>query len=142
MAILATPHLTPARGLIQNYLDRSRRVRTHFVCGDNPERGRFAATGYRLLANFNALSLVLFKPYTGRTHQLRVHAKSELFPIVGDPIYYREDPRETSLMLHAWKLQIRLPHEDAPRTFMAPVPDRFYRCLALHKREKFADTKE
>jgi len=32
-------------------------------------------------------TLLLFRPYTGRTHQLRVAAKSVGLPLMGDPIY-------------------------------------------------------
>ena len=32
-------------------------------------------------------TLILFRPYTGRTHQLRVTAKSVGLPLAGDPIY-------------------------------------------------------
>ncbi|NIZ47574.1 RluA family pseudouridine synthase [Entomospira nematocerorum] len=132
LAILDTPHITPPRGLIKNYIDRSRRVRTHFVCGEDPSRGRLAATGYRLLHNTELYSLVLFKPYTGRTHQLRVHAKNLLAPIVGDPIY-NTNHKQSTLMLHAWKLQIVLPGQSEPSIFMAPAPDRFYQCLNIKK---------
>jgi 23S rRNA pseudouridine1911/1915/1917 synthase len=142
MAILQTPNVTPARGLIDNYIDRSRRIRTHFVCGDNPDRGRRAITGYRLLLQANNKSLVLFKPYTGRTHQLRVHAKSELAAIEGDPIYHTGEVAEKALMLHAWKLQITLPNEEIPRIFMARVPKRFYDSLILSKPLASADKRE
>jgi tRNA pseudouridine32 synthase/23S rRNA pseudouridine746 synthase len=34
-----------------------------------------------------ALTLILFRPYTGKTHQLRVAAKSMGLPLLGDPVY-------------------------------------------------------
>ncbi|NIZ39907.1 RluA family pseudouridine synthase [Entomospira entomophila] len=132
LAVLDTPEVTPARGLIKNYIDRSRRIRTLFVCGEDSSRGRFAATGYRLLHRSDKYSLVLFKPYTGRTHQLRVHAKNMLAPIVGDPLY-NPHRHPSELMLHAWKLQITLPGNNEPSTFMAPAPERFYQCLNIKK---------
>lgn len=35
----------------------------------------------------DALTLLLFRPFTGKTHQLRVAAKSMGMPLLGDPIY-------------------------------------------------------
>ncbi|HRY56069.1 MAG TPA: hypothetical protein P5142_15710, partial [Spirochaetia bacterium] len=52
-------------------------------------------------------------------------------PILGDPIYGKRDPRfpEASLMLHARRLRITLPGEAEPRTFSAPLPERFKALL-------------
>jgi 23S rRNA pseudouridine1911/1915/1917 synthase len=70
-------------------------------------------------------SLLLVKPVTGRTHQIRVHLAYAHFPIVGDPVYGRRG--DTSGLgrqfLHAWRLTVRLPHA-GERTFTAPLaPD-------------------
>ena len=71
------------------------------------------------------MSLLLVKPVTGRTHQIRVHLAYAHFPIVGDPVYGRRG--DTSGLgrqfLHAWRLTVRLPHA-GERTFTAPLaPD-------------------
>ena len=70
---------------------------------------------------------MLLAPRTGRTHQLRVHMRHAGAPILGDPLYGRSDARfpDATLMLHARILRIRLPGEVKPRTFTAPVPERF-----------------
>ena len=49
--------------------------------------GRSAITDYRVLRNFSKWTLVEFNLQTGRTHQIRVHAKSIGHPIVGDGEY-------------------------------------------------------
>jgi tRNA pseudouridine32 synthase/23S rRNA pseudouridine746 synthase len=49
---------------------------------DNPSLTRFISKGLG-----NGLRLYLLKPFTGRTHQLRVVMKSISVPILGDPIY-------------------------------------------------------
>jgi 23S rRNA pseudouridine1911/1915/1917 synthase len=48
-------------------------------------------------------------------------------PIVGDRLYgWKTRGRGTwTLMLHAHRLKIALPGEQQPRTFEAPLPDRF-----------------
>ena len=65
------------------------------------ELGKRAVTRYRVLERKNGLSRVAFDPFTGRTHQLRVHAshiKGLNCPIVGDRLYGKAGNR---LMLHA-----------------------------------------
>jgi tRNA pseudouridine32 synthase/23S rRNA pseudouridine746 synthase len=49
---------------------------------ENPSMTRFISKGLG-----NGLRLYLLKPYTGRTHQLRVAMKSISVPILGDPVY-------------------------------------------------------
>ncbi len=49
--------------------------------------GKPSVTGWRALETGDARSLVEFRPATGRTHQLRIHAAHALAPIVGDPVY-------------------------------------------------------
>lgn len=66
-------------------------------------------------------SLLLLKPRTGRTHQLRVHLAYLGHPIVGDRIYSKTPG---DLMLHATKLEITIPNGDR-RIFTSPLPDRF-----------------
>lgn len=131
LAILNTTNIAPLRGIIRNYIDRSKRTRTLFVSGDDSSRGKLAVTGYRVLYSNSNYSLILFKPHTGRTHQLRVHAKNHLAPIVGDTQYNPSYQQKYSLMLHAWKLQITLPNQKEPTIFTSPAPTRFYKCLSL-----------
>jgi tRNA pseudouridine32 synthase/23S rRNA pseudouridine746 synthase len=66
--------------------------------------------------------LVLFRPETGRTHQLRVHAALGLdLPIAGDPIYGQG---AGPLLLHA--LGLRVPREPKPPIdARAPLPAAF-----------------
>jgi len=93
--------------------------------------GKTAITNYRILRHYSGYTFVLLQPETGRTHQLRVHMAHLGCPIVGDPIYSRRDPRlpEFGLLLHAYRLAIRLPDEEAPRTFTARLPRSFREAL-------------
>lgn len=75
---------------------------------------------------------------TGRTHQIRVHLAFIRHPILGDAVYgggrsmaHAREIGVTRQMLHAAELAIRLPSEEAPRTFRAPVPDDMQ--LAMHR---------
>lgn len=84
-------------------------------------KGKPAVTHWRKLASRNGLTLVEFRPETGRTHQIRVHALLGLgHPLLGDPVYGtgKGAPRT---MLHAASLAI--PREGkAPIIATAPLP--------------------
>ena len=101
------------------------------------EAGKSAATRWRRLGAAEGQSLVEFRPTTGRTHQIRVHAARGLgAAIVGDPVYSLPDDAElggmtlpdSGMLLHA--LRIGVPREPkAAIDVTAPVPDRFGRWL-------------
>jgi 23S rRNA pseudouridine1911/1915/1917 synthase len=113
-----------AAGRIETCIARDRRDRKRFAVAD---RGKIALTYYKVLKTWRHHSLLLLRPRTGRTHQLRVHLRWLGNPITGDPLYGCADalfPRAT-LMLHARKLCLTLPDEAAPRTFVSPLPERF-----------------
>ena len=72
-----------------------------------------AITEFKVLQKFNDYSLIEFRPLTGRTHQLRVHAKTMGYPIVCDPIYSGKravcPPELGRMFLHANKLSFTSP---------------------------------
>lgn len=49
--------------------------------------GAEAITDWRVLGRGGPLTWIEFRPRTGRTHQIRVHAASLGCPVLGDPIY-------------------------------------------------------
>ncbi len=93
--------------------------------------GKSSITEYRVLKRFTGYSFLALHPMTGRTHQLRVHMQHVRCPILGDPVYSRADRAfpEVGLMLHAYRLTIRLPGSGNQHTFTAPLPERFRRVL-------------
>jgi len=87
------------------------------------DRGKPARTRWRVLDRRGAHELVEFRPATGRTHQIRVHAVHLGHPIVGDPVY----GRGAGLLLHARALSLPYRDDAAPVAVTAPLPTRFER---------------
>ena len=69
-----------------------------------------AETRYRVLAAGGGLTLVLARPVTGRTHQLRVHFSHIGHPILGDDVYGEVSPLIGRHALHALSLTLPLPY--------------------------------
>jgi len=99
------------------------------------ERGRPAVTRWRVRAVAGPIALLELELITGRTHQIRVHAKHAGHPLVGDPVYGEERhhalrgaarralasfPRPA---LHAWKIAFPHPRDGRSVACVAPLPD-------------------
>lgn len=94
------------------------------------EKGRRAVTHYFVKERFIDYTLVEFVLETGRTHQIRVHAKSINHPVVGDVVYGKKDDFGLNgQLLHAYKLTLTHPRTGEEMTFYAPLPDYFENVL-------------
>lgn len=71
-------------GIIEATLGRSKSDRKKFAVS---AIGKSAITEYKVLEEFEYLSLVRLKLRTGRTHQIRVHLHHIGHPVFGDPTY-------------------------------------------------------
>lgn len=67
-------------------------------------KGKEAITDYEVLEDFRIFSWVQFQIHTGRTHQVRVHAKHIGHPIVCDQLYGDGKPILLSTLKHKFKL--------------------------------------
>ena len=85
-------------------------------------KGKSAQTRWRKLGVRDGKTLVEFRPLTGRTHQLRVHAREGLgVGIVGDRVYGYPGG---DMLLHASRLVV--PRGSKPLIDVtAPLPERF-----------------
>ena len=118
-------------GCIDKRIVRSRRDRKTFTVSDR--EGRASLTHYKVVRSWGNYSLLLLWPKTGRTHQLRVHLKYLGYPVIGDCLYGRADARfsKATLMLHAKRLSLVLPAEEAPKTFSTPFPERITEIIRI-----------
>jgi tRNA pseudouridine32 synthase/23S rRNA pseudouridine746 synthase len=86
-------------------------------------KGKPSVTHWRVMAERGGRALVEFRPETGRTLQIRVHAASGIgVPLLGDPVY--GDGGGPRTMLHASALEV--PREGKPPIVgHAPLPADF-----------------
>lgn len=120
---------------------------------DNPtvrdvvDGGKPAKTLFRRVVSFDFAELVEAKLFTGRTHQIRVHAKYIGHPVFGDPDYggresrisgidpkYRQDAKKAleianRQLLHAYKLSFTHPIDGKFLEFFAPLPNDFLETI-------------
>lgn len=121
----------PLFGAVKNFLIRDPKNRKRFTWTEEPGKGKFSHTVYRVTAVYGNYSLVVLKLKTGRTHQIRVHMKSLGCPILGDDLYGKPDSEfpGAKLMLCSRLLGIRLPGKEEFSRFKIPVPVRFKKVI-------------
>ncbi|MBU3077970.1 RluA family pseudouridine synthase [Sphingomonas quercus] len=99
------------------------------------KEGSAARTRYRVIERAgNRAAWVELQPYTGRTHQLRVHMAAIGHPIVGDGKYGGPDAFLTggiSRKMHLHARRLRVDHPDGDRIdIKADLPGHFAESLA------------
>lgn len=114
----------PSHGRIElplapDWLDRTRQV-------VDIKSGKPALTEYEFTDVSEGRTRVKFCPHTGRTHQLRVHAASEMgldMPIAGDRLYGRRAVGSGErLHLHACRIEFTFPLDGLHYIFESPAP--------------------
>lgn len=89
------------------------------------KKGREAISEYFTREVFPRHTLLEVHPFTGRTHQIRVHLAFLGTPVASDPVYgHRKATVDLKRhFLHAFRLTVILPGEELERTFEAPLPE-------------------
>lgn len=86
--------------------------------------GSYARTRYHTVERLGDYTLIEAHPYTGRTHQIRVHLSWLGHPVVGDQVYGRARHHllQHRHFLHAWKIRFVHPVSGEELSLEAPVP--------------------
>jgi 23S rRNA pseudouridine1911/1915/1917 synthase len=118
---LVEGQVQPREGVIEAPVGRDKRQRKRMAV---VRRGREARTTYRAVEYFADYTLLEVRPYTGRTHQVRVHLAWLGYPIVGDRVYGRRRQRllRDRHFLHAAQLRFTHPTAGEEMDLKAPLP--------------------
>ncbi len=115
-----------------------RRVGERYEARPLSDGGDAAETHFRVIRRNPNQTWIEAKPATGRTHQIRVHAVSEGFPILGDTLYGGASaPR---MCLHAEEISFRHPATGGNMSFAAET--NMFCSSATLLRKAFIDPAE
>ena len=74
-------------GTVEGYIGRSAKDRKVMAVYNDPEKGKWSVTHYKVLERFNYVTLIECELETGRTHQIRAHMKHIGHPLFNDGTY-------------------------------------------------------
>lgn len=119
-------------GRIETFINRSDKDRTKMAVS---KAGRKAITDYKVITRYEDYTLCEFSLQTGRTHQIRVHAKHLGHSVVGDKEYGYKNCKFNlnGQLLHAKELILTHPSTNEIMRFTAPLPDYFEKVLKTLK---------
>lgn len=115
--------LQDKEGEISSYLFENKNFRVYSV--NDPAKGKFSKTGYRVIKESDHYSLLEIHLFTGRKNQIRVHLSEKGHPVVGDKIYGQPDKDVKRLALHASSLTIIHPWTNKEMHFETSIPPYF-----------------
>jgi len=134
-------------GTVSGYIGRNAKDRRVMELYDDPDKGKWSVTHYRVLERLGYVTLVECRLETGRTHQIRAHMKAIGHPVFSDETYggdrilkgtvytkYRQFvqncfelmPRQA---LHAQSLGFKHPRTKEILHFEASLPEDFAKVL-------------
>ncbi len=115
-------NLKEEEGRIQTFIKRDEKDRKKMAVAST---GREAITDFKVVKHFEKCCLVEFVLQTGRTHQIRVHAKYIHHPVVGDKVYGHEVKGLEGQLLHAYKISFTHPRTNESMSFQVSLPAYF-----------------
>ena len=118
------------KGVVDTFIDRNPKDRKKMAVSIT---GRRAITEYEVVKRYENYTLCRFSLKTGRTHQIRVHAKHLGHPVVGyiEYGYKNKKFKLDGQLLHAEKLEFIHPLTDEKVSFSAPIPEYFSKILKI-----------
>jgi len=136
-----------ADGTVSGYIGRNMKDRRVMELYDDPEKGKWSVTHYKVLERLGYVTLVECQLETGRTHQIRAHMKSIGHPLFSDEAYGGDKIRKGTVFakykqfvqncfellprqaLHAQSLGFIHPRTKVFMHFETPLPADFVRVL-------------
>lgn len=117
-------------GTVTTYIGRDPKDRLKMAVVP-ADKGKLAITDFCVEKRYQGYTLCRFDLHTGRTHQIRVHAKYMGHPVVGDPVYgiKKQKFSLSGQLLHAARLELTHPKTGERMVFTAPLPDYFTAVL-------------
>jgi 23S rRNA pseudouridine1911/1915/1917 synthase len=87
-------HFKDKTGMVEKPLGRSPKDRKKVIVRED---GKYAATMFEVIEEYDLLTLIRLKLKTGRTHQIRAHMNSIGHPVFGDPDYDGRKPHSVNI---------------------------------------------
>jgi 23S rRNA pseudouridine955/2504/2580 synthase/23S rRNA pseudouridine1911/1915/1917 synthase len=126
------------QGTRDTFLAKKKSYEGQTIWGSAPS-GQQAVTQWKVIAEGNLASLVICQPFTGRTHQIRIHLSELGHPILIDRQYaanYRSPLFTKRVLLHALSLEFDLDGKTIKA--QADLPQDFQQALVSVGIEKRA----
>ncbi len=121
--------LKEKEGVVTTYLAENKAFRVYSVL--NPEKGKLAKTGYKVIKETDKYSLLEINLFTGRKHQIRVHLSEMGHSVAGDQFYGKDDKNIKRLALHSFSLTIIHPYSHKEMVFETEIPPYFKSLVKL-----------
>ncbi len=99
----------------------------------DPLKGKEAETSFKVIKVLKDATLVDAKLKQGRTHQIRVHFEYIKHPVIGDPLYGRDNCHKVKdgQILHAYQISFVHPTNKKVMKFKCPLPKYFLDAIKL-----------
>lgn len=111
-------------GTLTGWFKRISEPNTKSVWTGKSKDGSLGITDFRVMKRNKGFVLLHLQPYTGRTHQLRVHCSEVGFPILGD-YHYGSTVIMPRIYLHAYALRFKNPQTGKDIHHISPIPREF-----------------
>jgi tRNA pseudouridine32 synthase/23S rRNA pseudouridine746 synthase/23S rRNA pseudouridine1911/1915/1917 synthase len=119
--------MSEKEGIITSYLVENSANRMYSV--NNPEKGKFSKTGFKVVKENAKFSLLEIHLFTGTKNQIRVHFSENGHPVAGDKIYGVPEKGIKRLALHSVSLTLMHPFSKKTMIFESVVPPYFYELV-------------
>ena len=99
----------------------------------NESSGKYAHTRFTIVQRYTKYALVQAELFTGRTHQIRVHAAYLGLPLLGDDLYGGDTSLLDRQALHAYIVEFEHPITKQKIKIIDELPEELQECLNLLK---------